>query len=255
MKVMNAQTIKRWTAPVAGLLTLVAVSSSSAALIAPGAGPSPLAGTANFGGTVVGDSTVGFIEPSSLFQGTLRTVVVQNGSGLLDFYYQLTNTSQLAPVNVPAGGGSDIFRVVVTGFNGFGTGAGDFLDMETVTNGLAGISGAGAFAVGTEDAVSADRLPIVSSNQAGFEFSPFLGSLDNVDSGETSQFLVIRTNTRIFGSVSTAIVSGFGTAFAPSFAPVAVPEPATLLAGLALGGYVAFRDLGRRRRQPLPAKA
>lgn len=248
---MTLNPITRWATPLAGILSILAVTVSDAALVGPGGGPVALAGTTNFGGTVVGSKTVGFIEPSALFQGTLRTTVVQNGSGLLDFYFQLANTSQLAPVNTPAGGGADIFRLALQDFNGFGTGAGDSLVMDFVTNGLTGISGAGAFSIGTEDPVTADRLPDNPSNQASFEFSPFLGNANNVDSGETSLFMVIRTNARFFQNVNDEVVSSFGTAFVSGFAPAAIPEPATLLAGLVLGSFVAYRDLGRgRRRKP-----
>ena len=258
MNVMNQNQVKRWAAPLAGILSILAVSTSQAALVAPGGGFTNLAGTTNFGGTVVGNKTVGFIEPSALFQGTLRSVVVQNSSGLLDFYFQIANTSNLAPVNTPAGGGADIFRLAVLNFNGFGTGAGDSLEVNYVTNGLTGIAGAGAFVTGTKLAVTGDRLPTVASNLVGFDFdtSHFLGGPGNVDSGQTSDFLLIRTNARFFQNVNNEVISSFGTAFASGFAPVPVPEPATLLAGLVLGSFVAIRDLGRgRRRQSLATQA
>lgn len=241
---MKVSTLKRWAGPLTGVLSLMAVASSHAALIAPGGGPVALPGTANFGGTKVGDKTVGFAEPSNIFKGTLRTVVVQNGAGLLDYYFQLSNTTAAGP-------NLDIFRLAVTGFNTYGTGAGDQLDVNWVTNGLSGISGISSFVTGTEDLLSGDRLPTIASNQVGFDFSPFpgFGDPNNVDPGETSTFMVIRTNSRFFQNVNNEVVSGFGTAFASGFAPVAVPEPATLLAGLVLGSFVACRDLGRNRRR------
>ncbi len=229
------------------------MTTSQAALVAPGGGPVPLAGTTNFGGNVVGDLTVGFVEPSALFQGTLRSVVVQNGSGLLDFYFQVANTTPGGP-----GLGSDIFRLALDGFNDFGTGAGDQLEMNYVTNGLTGIGlNFGGNVIGTKPAFSADRLPTIASDTASFDFDPsgFLGGPGNVDSGQTSEFLLIRTNARFFQSVNSEVVSSFGTAITSGFAPAAVPEPATALAGLVLGSFVAFRDMGRsRRRQPVPAK-
>ena len=266
---MNVNTMKRWAAPLTGLLSIVAISSGSAALVAPGVAEIPgvalgagtsLGADATLAGTVVGNKTVAFKEPSSLFQGTLRSVVVQNSAGFLDFYVQLANTSNLAPVNIGPGLGSDIFRLTLSGFTGFGTVAGDVLNVNYRTDGLAGIAGAGAFAIGTKSAFSADRDPGIQGAYGGvgfdFDSSHFLGGAGNVDSGQTSDYLLIRTNARFFRNVENEIVSSFGTAFASGFAPVAVPEPATLLAGLVLGSYVAFRDLGRgRRRQPLTAKA
>lgn len=227
-------------ASLAGILVIAPVDSTHAALVAPGGGAAVLAGTTNFGGTVVGDKTVAFAEPSSFFTGTLRSVVVQNGAGLLDFYFQIANTSAPALDD-------DIFRLALTNFNGFGTGAGDSLQVDFVTNGLTGIAGAGAFSIGTKPAYSGDRLPDVPSDQVGFDFDPsgFLGGPGNVDAGETSQFVVIRTNARLFQNVAEEIVSGNGTAFASGFAPVAVPEPGTALAGLIAFGACAAT---RRRR-------
>ena len=268
MNVMNQNPLKRWAAPAAGLFSILAVTTSHAALVAPNtteAAGAVLGGGTSFGanaslaGTVVGNKTTSFLEPSALFQGTLRSVVVQNTAGLLDFYFQLSNTSNLAPVSTGPGLGSDIFRLTLSGFAGFGTGAGDGLEMNYRTDGLAGIAGAGAFVIGTKPAFSADRDPaLATQGGVGFDFdaSQFLGGPGNVDSGQTSEFLLIRTNARAFRNVSSEVVSGFGTAFTSGFAPAAVPEPATALAGLLLGSLVAFRDMGRgRRRQPVPAKA
>ena len=265
---MSLNPLKRWAAPAAGLFSIVAVTTSPAALVAPNttqAAAVGLGGGTSFGadaslaGTVVGNMTTSFIEPSSLFQGTLRSVVVQNSAGLLDFYFQLSNTSDLAPVSTGPGLGSDIFRLTLSGFSGYGTGAGDGLEMNYRTDGLAGIAGAGAFVVGTKPAFSADRDPALAAlGGVGFDFDPsqFLGGPGNVDSGQTSEFLLIRTNARAFQNVTSEVVSGFGTAFTSGFAPAAVPEPATALAGLVLGSFVAFSDLGRgRRRQPVATKA
>lgn len=249
MNLMKNSFLKRWAGPLTGALSLLAVAVSHAAFVAPGGGPVALSGVTNFGGTKVGDKIVGFSEPSNFFKGTLRSVVVQNAGGLLDYYFQLSNTTAPGPF-------LEIFRLAVTGFNGFGTGPGDQLDVNWVTNGLTGISGISSFVTGTEDAFTGDRLPSIPSNQVGFDFSLAgpAGDPNNVQPGETSNFMVIRTNSRIFQNVNNEVVSGLGTAFASGFAPVAVPEPATLLAGLVLGSFVAYRDLGRGRRRSAVAK-
>jgi hypothetical protein len=262
MNLTQASTLKRWSA-LTGLLTLAAVTTASAALVAPNtpeASAVVLNGTSfasdsSLEGWVVGNKTVNLSEPSNLFQGTLQTVVVQNFGGTLDFYFQLTNTSNLAPVNIGPGLGSDIFRFSLSGFTGYGTGAGDALDIRYRTDGLAGALGIGPVAVGTNAPYSADRDPALASlGGVGIDFDPsqFLGGPGNLDSGEVSNFLLIRTNARFFQNVNNEIVSGFGTAVASGYAPVAVPEPATLLAGVFLGSFVACRDLGRgRRRKPM----
>lgn len=267
MNLLFAHTLKRWTTPITGAFALLAVSIAPAALVAPNTPETPgvvlngtnFASDSSLGGWVVGDRTVGFSEPSNLFQGTLRTVVVQNFGGTLDFYFQLANTSNLPPVNTGPGLGSDIFRFSLSEFDGFGTGPGDALEISYRTDGLAGALGLGnPVAVGTKAPYSADRDPALAAlGGVGVDFDPsqFLGGAGNVDSGEVSQFLLIRTNAKIFQTVHNEIVSGFGTALTSGYAPVAVPEPATMLAGLALGSFVAWRDLGRGRRRKPAAKA
>lgn len=247
----------------AALFSIFAVSAAPAALVAPNT-PSvtavtlsgtSLAADSSLSGWVVGDRTVTFAEPNNLFQGTLRTVVVQNFGGTLDFYFQLANTSDLPPVSTGPGLGSDIFRFSLSQFSGFGTAPGDGLIIDYRTDGLTGALGLGPSVTGTKAPYSADRDPgLASVGGVGIDFDPsqFLGGPGNVDSGEVSQFLLIRTSAKFFQSVNNEIVSGFGTAFASGYAPVAVPEPATLLAGLVLGSFVASRDLGRsRRRKPV----
>lgn len=250
----------------AGVVAMVVASSASAALVAPNTTESPgvvLTGTSfasdtSLAGWVVGDRTVSLNEPSNLFQGTLRTIVVQNFGGTLDFYFQLANTSDQAPVNIGPGQGSDIFRMSLSNFTGFGTGPGDGLEINYRTDGLTGALGIGPVNVGTNAPYSADRDPALAAlGGVGIDFDPsqFLGGAGNVDSGEVSQFIMIRTNAKFFQSVNNEIISGFGTAFASGYAPVAVPEPATLLAGLVLGSFVAYRDLGRGRRRKPEARA
>lgn len=267
MNLAFANTLNRWTAPLTGALALMAISSAPAALVAPGTPETPgvlLTGTtfasdSSLAGWVVGDRTVSFSEPSNLFQGTLRTVVVQNFGGTLDFYFQLANSSNLPPVSTGPGLGSDIFRFSLSEFDGFGTGPGDALDISFRTDGLAGVLGLGGpVTVGTKAPYSADRDPALAPIAGvGVDFDPsqFLGGPGNVDSGEVSQFLLIRTSAKFFQAVNNEIISGFGTALTTGYAPVAVPEPATMLAGLALGSFVAWRDLGRGRRRKPAAKS
>jgi hypothetical protein len=185
-------------------------------------------------------------------------VVVQNFGGTLDFYFQLANTSDLPPVNTGPGLGSDIFRFSLSQFTGFGTGAGDALEISYRTDGLAGALGIGPVTVGNTAPHSADRDPaLLGLGGVGIDFDPsqFLGGPGNLDSGDVSNFLLIRTNARFFQTVNNEIISGFGTAFASGYAPVAVPEPATMLAGVVLGSFVAWRDLGRGRRRKPAASA
>jgi hypothetical protein len=234
----------------AGALSFFA-ATSSAAVVADGTpfNPGvPLTGSANFGGTVVANITTNFAETvTPTFTGSLRTVVVQNGGGTLDFYYQLSNIAS-TPGNAPA----DIFRLTIDGFDPFATGV-----MDYSTNGLAGIAGAGAFVIGNKSPRTADRDPSIGTGVGfGFASNPGLPLFDpnNINAGDTSFFMVVRTNaTQYFAS--TATVSGFGTAFAQTLAPVdlsVIPEPGSALVGLAVMGLCGS-GLFRRNRKPAVA--
>jgi len=241
----------------AGALSLFATASSLAAVVAdntpfnPGV---PLGGTANFGGTVLANLVTNFQEENNIpppndptFTGSLRTVVVQNGGGTLDFYYQLSNI-----VSTPGNSPADIFRLTIDGFDPFATGVMDFS-----TNGLTGIAGAGAFVVGNKSPRTADRDPSIGTG-VGFGFATTPGAplfnANNLNQGDTSFFMVVRTNATQFFN-STATVSGFGTAFAQTLAPVnvsAIPEPGSALVGLAVMGLCGS-GLFRRNRKPAVA--
>jgi hypothetical protein len=231
----------------AGALSLFAAASSSAAVVADGTPFNPgvaLTGSANFGGTVLSNTTTNFAETlTPTFTGSLRTVVVQNGGGTLDFYYQLSNIAS-TPGNAPA----DIFRMTIDGFDPFATGVMDFS-----TNGLTGIAGAGAFVLGNKSPRTADRDPSIGTG-VGFGFATTPGTplfnANNLNAGDTSFFMVVRTNATAF-TASTATISGFGTAFAQTFAPTAVsaiPEPGSALVGLAVMGLCGS-GLFRRNRK------
>lgn len=234
----------------AGALSLFAITSASAAIVADGTPfiPGvPLSGTANFGGTALLDVTTPFAESVAPpeFTGTLRTVVVQNGGGTLDFYYQLGNISSTNP---PA----DIFRFTIDGFDPFATGVMDFS-----TNGLAGIAGVGAFAIGNKSPRTADRDPSLGSGVGfGFASDPAFPFFDpnNLNTGDTSFFMVVRTNATAFTG-TTGLVSGFGTAPVQTFGPVdvsAIPEPGSALVGLAVMGLCGS-GLFRRNRKSVVA--
>jgi MYXO-CTERM domain-containing protein len=82
----------------------------------------------------------------------------------------------------------------------------------------------------------------------GFDFPiqpppAFIGDPMNIEAGETSTFLVVRTNSRAYGNVQM-VIDGAGTSFARTFA--AVPEPGSMIFGLALLGALG---VSRRRTQ------
>jgi len=124
--------------------------------------------------------------PPFQIQGTLRSLVVDNG-GLRDYYYQLQST---APGPDPD---LDIFRLTIGGFT-----ANEILSVSYRTDGLAGLNGAGTWVTGTQAPHTADR-DLGGIGNVGIDFPaqppvPFTGNPDDVNSGEISDFIVVRTN-------------------------------------------------------------
>jgi hypothetical protein len=219
-------------------------------LVAPdtafGTGPALGAGTTiittgSLAGTVIADQTAPFAESmSGFFTGTLRSVVVRRAdTSQLDFYFQIVNTTPSeAMLN-----DSEIYAFTIDDFGGYGF-AGDALDMTYRTDGLAGLTGAGAFTNGTVAQLSAYREPLAPGS-AGFMFasSPiFFDDPNNLTLGETSQFAVIRTSATDFEASNALVLGTYGTGMPASYRPV--PEPTA-------AGLVAIGTLGlclRRRR-------
>lgn len=202
-------------------------------------------------GTVIASMSNPFVDnaqPLPFASGILKSFVIDRGAGSgYDFVYQLVNTSVPPPDDL-----SEFFRLkTVNGFEGFTTSVAN-------TNAFSGLSVApgvtfvpASFTMGAqlEDAATADR-DVGSVGSVGFDFptqppSPFIGNPDNVGQGESSSFLVVRTNARSFSQVQ-AQVSGAATGLANVFAPV-VPEPGTVGFGLAMLGVCASRALKRRK--------
>src|SRR5207302_7747031 len=139
----NTINSKAWVAAVAGILSLTVTAATQAAFV-PVPNPTPeipgaalTFGTAGVPGTVVAFRAAPFSALGLGFNGfpttgTLRSMVVDNGLGGLDFYYQVLNTS--------GGGlneGNDIFRIVGKGFDGFTTSAtyrSEAAPLATLTN-------------------------------------------------------------------------------------------------------------------------
>ena len=261
---MNNQkpiTLTAKAAALVGAFSLIALSASQAAFVAlpsstpetPGASLGGL--TAGLTGTVVAfrsDVLVDNALPTPFATGRLNSFVVDRGAGLLDFYYQVVNTS---PGPDPFGD-ADFYRFKTTaGFSQFTNTSVDPV-LAAQTNSLAGLT-AGAFAAqiggltqgaGLQAARTADR-DAGTFGSVGFDFPiqpplPFTGDANNVNFGESSSFLVVRTNSTEYGTVIGAI-SGSATSFATTFA--AVPEPSSVLFGLAMFGMTLNSRIKSRR--------
>lgn len=174
-----------------------------------------------------------FAFPPFQIQGTLRSLVVDNG-GLRDYYYQLQST---APGSDPSGD-LDIFRLTIGGFT-----ANEILSVSYRTDGLAGLSGAGTWVTGTQAPHTADR-DFGGTGVVGIDFPaqppvPFTGNSDDVNPGEISAFIVVRTNR------TTDIPLGNVTIFSSGIVVVPAPEPTvSLLLG---AGCLAASSCHRRR--------
>ena len=204
------------------------------------------------GGTVLAIMDSDFVDnalPAPFASGTLRTLVVDRSGGLLDFYYQLINRVD---------GNGDIFdeffRMKTTG--GFPT-----LTVLSVgqTDSLAGlIAGVGSgfdpanYVTGfsLKPAATADR-DVATIGSVGFDFSTtkpaFIGDPGNIGDLERSMFLVVRTDSSGFGLVPM-VISGAATSFATSFA--SLPEPSSVLAGLAIIGAALIHRCYRLQKLP-----
>ncbi len=250
---------KLWTFAASGIASLALATSAQAAFTAPipagfpetpgallGAG----SGAVDLTGTVI-DSKIGIfsqaIDPFNTSGVTLRTMVVdRDGAGpgtFLDFYYQVVNTST-GPSE------SDIFRL------GIGGGYLDSVAVQaTYATSLAGLTGVpgGFSSLGNKtSAWSADREPnIIGYDDAAFDFdtSQFLNSVtpspQNIFADDTSQWLVLRTDYSTYVNTLGYTTGGNGSSFNGTFAPV--PEPSTILFGLAMIGFCVG---GRLRKSP-----
>ncbi|MGB7158281.1 MAG: PEP-CTERM sorting domain-containing protein [Tepidisphaeraceae bacterium] len=204
----------------AGLLS-IAAATANAAVVNPGLEVGASAEVGPTGGTVVATSS----QPVAAltFTGTLTSSVISgdtsnpfNGSGGLTFVYQFTNTdTDATPTSVT--------RLTVSEFTTFIT------DMSFVFN------------ASLTAPTLADRS--ASGDVIGFSFLNPPAGQGKVDPGDTTTLLVVQTTATSFAPSIASIINGT-TAQVPSFAPAAVPEPAT--AGLLGAGAVAL--LRRRRR-------
>ena len=207
--------------------------------------------TVGLTGTVLAVHDSPFVDsalPTPFASGVLRSFVVDRDptAGVaLDYYYQLVNTS---PVGIVPDPDQDFFRLKTTG--GFDPSLLVSVAQTTSLSGLvAGVGSgfnAGAYTVAAlKPATTADR-DVGTVGSVGFDFPvqppvPFTDDPRNIAAGQTSSFLVVRTNSSSYGLVETRI-SGASTSFTTAFA--AVPEPSSALFGLALFGTA----LSRRRK-------
>ena len=258
---MNNQkpiTVTAKAAALVGAFSLIAVTTTQAAFTAlppltpetPGVALGAFQATG--GGTVLAVYDSPFVDnasPTPFASGTLRSFVVDRDAGpgvALDYYYQLVNTTA-----GPADLTKEFFRLKTTG--GFdptlvlSVGQTDSL-AGLVAGGGSGFVAGGYVTAGVKPAATADR-DVATVGSVGFDFpvqppSPFIGDPLNIGAGQASGFLVVRTNSTQYGLVTTA-VDGAATSFPSAFA--AVPEPSSVLFGLAMFGLTLNSRIKSRR--------
>jgi hypothetical protein len=212
------------------LAAALVVSPAHATLLAPGGSvtaPNATFGSLPYaGGTVLASVVNETPYLSVLLTGTLTTEVIRETGGTLDFLYQVTAD----PSN-----GDNIHRITVTGFTGVTTD----VQFGTATS---------PFVAPTSLAMSsADRSS--DGSTIGFQLAP-AGSAGGLAPGTTSYVLIVKTDATAFTTGTTSGIDG-GIVDWASFAPVAVPEPSSLmLAGI---GALCFVGYGLRRRKALGA--
>ena len=204
------------------------------------------ANTTGLTGTVLSVVNSPFVDnalPTPFAQGNLRSFVVDRGAGLLDFYYQLVNTTAPSTFADPD---QQFFRLKTTG--GFDPSliisVGQTNNISGLTAGAGSGFSAGSYTTGAalKPAATGDR-DVGTIGSVGFDFPvqpplPFIDDPKNIAPGQASSFLVVRTSSMSYGQVQAAI-SGAATSFATTIA--AVPEPSSILFGLALLGSCLSR--------------
>lgn len=234
---MNAKLIRLGRAAILASTLLAVPATSQATVLVPGGAvmPDVLGGAA---GTLV-DSLLTPLTSGGDLIANLRTAVVMNAGGTLDFYYQFGNagtsgTNLELSLNQSFAMGSTFVTDV---FYRLENGGLDFFHDGDVGGSPTSI------------ARSADGVVV------GFHFSgsPFRSAL-KINPGEVSRIVVVRTNATNYAPGLTSLQNGIianGASFAPSgFAPSAVPEPASLLllgSAFAAAGYVARHRVARKK--------
>jgi hypothetical protein len=212
---------------------VLAVMPAQAAILVPGGAPvaTPVVGalgTDPFGAvhgaalaTVVGPETTQLGATHAFFWAA---VYRDTSTGFLDFYYQVQNTA--------AAGTDAQNRETDQPFN---------IGALWTTDAYQTPGSFGVFVAGNQTSDTADRS--ANGQTVGFNFGA--SGNGSLDVGETSFVKIIRTNATAFTTGTSQVIDG-GISGRPTFSPLAVPEPGSML--LLGTGLLAIGRFVRRRK-------
>jgi hypothetical protein len=208
------------------VLTLVPVGAQAIGLTAGGSG-APVGKTTPAGEILLASISFPFTTPGSGGSGgtggTGISAVYLNAGGTLDFTYQISNS---------AGSQGSISLADALSFGGSVT------DVDYLTNGSA-LPGAAYPTDGTVIPLRAFRSTTGGGAVVGLNFGPQPAS--NIQPGQTSVVLFIRTNATLFTSGLIGLIAG-GIANITAFQPVA---PSPCITGLTGRGTASGRSPAR----------
>jgi hypothetical protein len=165
-----------------------------------------------------------FVTNTGTLSGTLRTSVYRNATGMLDFYYQVTNNPAVF------NGGNAISGVSGLNFTG------------ALVNASYRTDAFGVFTASTDTPVTVSRTS--NGSEVIFWFGPPWTGVNKILPGQTSSVLMIASNALTY-TTGQATIQNHGMAWVTAFQPATIPEPGTI--GMALVGLVGL--VAYRRRQ------
>jgi hypothetical protein len=203
---------RRWLALVAAGLVTLGITYASfivpSALVTPGGAAVGVPLTSQAPGTLLASlsAAFSFSTTAGTTSGSVLSAVYRNGSGTLDFYYQIVNNAASA---------TSLARQTSTSFAGFLTAVAFRLDGGSLTG--------TAFVNGTPGIIPVTADRDASGTTVGFNFVPTPPGT-KIPPGTTSAVLIISTDAVTFTNGNATIIDG-GVQTVASFQPTGGVPP------------------------------